>query len=155
MNSFTSRTGVKFLKSARLNFSLRRSIGVQSFTALNQSPFTYRIPHRHFGLHFPDSDVELRQIISDSKDKLIVVDWTATWCQPCRRMSPHFNKFADSKEYENVTFIKVDVDELPEVSQLAGIKSVPTFQFLKNGKMLHQFSGADIQQLEETITKFK
>ncbi|XP_058782885.1 thioredoxin H-type-like [Vicia villosa] len=67
----------------------------------------------------------------NTSTKLIVVDLTATWCDPCRLMSPIFEEYA--KEFLNVTFLKVDVDELQTVTQEFEIKAMPTFLFLKQG----------------------
>ena len=68
-----------------------------------------------------------------SGNALVVVDFTATWCPPCQRIGPEFVKLAESGDYGNVTFVKVDVDENNEASESAGISCMPTFQFHKDG----------------------
>jgi len=86
-------------------------------------------------------------------DKLVVVDFTATWCGPCQRIAPVFVKLAE--EMPDVSFIKVDVDENEETSAACGISCMPTFQFYKGGKKVHEFSGASEDKIREALAKFK
>lgn len=76
---------------------------------------------------------------------LIVVDFTATWCGPCKSITPYFHQL--NEEYKNVLFLKVDVDDNEETTQECDISSMPTFQFYKEQKKLGQFSGADKDKL--------
>merc|ERR1712230_83825 len=69
------------------------------------------------------------QCLADAGDKLVVVDFTATWCGPCQRIAPVFAKLAE--EMPDVVFVKVDVDENDETASACGIQSMPTFQFYK------------------------
>ena len=82
-------------------------------------------------------------------EKLVVVDFTASWCPPCQMIGPKFVAMAG--EYEDVVFFKVDVDENADAAQHAGIEAMPTFQFFKNGLKLDQVRGADEQKLREAI----
>lgn len=52
---------------------------------------------------------ELEEILSNSGDALVVVDFTAVWCSPCQQIAPAFEQL--SQELTNVVFLKVDVDE--------------------------------------------
>merc|ERR1719453_1862304 len=85
--------------------------------------------------------------------KLVVVDFTASWCGPCQRIAPVFVKLAE--EMTDVKFVKVDVDENEEVAQECGIQAMPTFQFYKGGAKVHEFSGASEEKIREAITKYK
>ncbi|XP_024655039.2 thioredoxin-like, partial [Maylandia zebra] len=93
--------------------------------------------------------VEFNNILKEAGNKLVVVDFTATWCGPCQRIAPVYEKMAAAPENANVIFLKVDVDAARDVSSSCGIRSMPTFQFYKNGQKLHEFSGAD----EATLLK--
>ena len=107
-------------------------------------------------------------------DKLVVVDFTATWCGPCQRIKPEFEKL--SAEFTNVVFIKVDVDEnavsnillvifthvllsnikfSKDTAGACNIKSMPTFQFYKKNAKVDEFSGADPAKLRASIEKLK
>ena len=86
-------------------------------------------------------------------DKLVIVDFTATWCGPCKRIAPEFENL--STVHTDCIFKKVDVDEGVEISEHCEISSMPTFHFYKNDKMLDSFSGANIENLKAYIAKYK
>uniref|UniRef100_A0A3B3DN64 Thioredoxin n=1 Tax=Oryzias melastigma TaxID=30732 RepID=A0A3B3DN64_ORYME len=98
---------------------------------------------------------EFKKILEESGNKLVVVDFTATWCGPCRRISPIFEKMSKEPENNNVVFLKVDVDEADDVSRHCGIRCMPTFHFYKGGKKVEEFSGADEKKLKELLTKLR
>ncbi|EPZ33238.1 thioredoxine 2 [Rozella allomycis CSF55] len=83
------------------------------------------------------------------KDNLVVVDFFAEWCGPCKIIAPKFQKFSD--DYSAATFIKVDVDQVADVAASCGIRAMPTFQFYKKGAKVAEVVGADVKKLEETI----
>jgi thioredoxin 1 len=94
---------------------------------------------------------EFKKII-ENYNSLIAVDFTASWCGPCKKISPVFNEL--NNKYNNVMFIKVDVDDNEETSEACNIRAMPTFQFYKDNQKIHEFSGADKSQLETSITKY-
>lgn len=63
----------------------------------------------------------IRQI---NGDKPVVIDFWATWCGPCRVISPIFEKFADDVSFDGVEFYKVDVDEQEQIAQEVGVRAV-------------------------------
>ncbi|KAJ3238409.1 hypothetical protein HDU81_007890 [Chytriomyces hyalinus] len=91
---------------------------------------------------------EYEKLIGSEKT---AVDWFATWCGPCKVISPVFAEMA--KEYTNLVFVKVDVDEVPEAAEGAGIRAMPTFQFYKSGKKIDELVGANAGKLRELIAK--
>ncbi|MGD7361365.1 thioredoxin family protein, partial [Ralstonia pseudosolanacearum] len=83
--------------------------------------------------------------------KLVVVDFTASWCGPCRFISPILTDIA--KKLPNVIFLKVDVDELKTVASDWAVEAMPTFMFLKEGKIVDKVLGAKKEELQSTIAK--
>ncbi|MDR3226564.1 MAG: thioredoxin [Prevotellaceae bacterium] len=74
-------------------------------------------------------------------DKLIVVDFWAEWCGPCRAISPIIEELA--KEYEGKAVIgKVDVDSNTAIAEKYGIRNIPTIIFIKNGEIVDKTVGA-------------
>merc|ERR1712070_104838 len=90
--------------------------------------------------------------LADAGDKLVVVDFTATWCGPCQRIAPVFVTLAE--EFPDVVFVKVDVDDNDETAQACGISCMPTFQFYKEGLKVHDFSGASEEKIRGALGKF-
>lgn len=93
---------------------------------------------------------EFKTIIGGSQ--LVVVDFWATWCGPCKMIAPKFEAFSNT--YTDAVFIKVDVDEAEAIAEEYEITAMPTFMFFKNGEKLSSFPGANVQKLEEEIKKF-
>ncbi|MBF1060847.1 MAG: thioredoxin [Prevotellaceae bacterium] len=74
-------------------------------------------------------------------DKLLVVDFFATWCGPCKKLSPTLDEV--SEEFgDRVNIVKVDVDESEDLAMTYGIRSVPTVLFFKKGQQVDKFVGA-------------
>ncbi|CAN0861472.1 Protein MICRORCHIDIA 2 [Linum grandiflorum] len=82
----------------------------------------------------------------------VVIYFTATWCGPCRLMSPFLAEIA--KKLPTVTFLKVDVDELKTVAADWAVEAMPTFMFVKDGKFLNKVVGANKEELQQTINKY-
>ena len=83
---------------------------------------------------------------------LLIIDFYATWCGPCKVISPAFDKLAKPHESStSIIFAKVDVDKAKDVAQKCGITAMPTFQFFKNGNKIDETKGADVQQLTTKI----
>lgn len=76
-------------------------------------------------------------------------DFTATWCGPCKMMTPIFEKLADTTT--NAVFVKVDVDKHEQVAALCKISAMPTFQCFKNGENVASCLGANKSKLEELV----
>ncbi len=83
--------------------------------------------------------------------RLVVVDFTASWCGPCRFISPFLAELA--KKLPNVIFLKVDVDELKSVAQDWAVEAMPTFVFVKEGTIVDKVVGAKKDELQQTIAK--
>lgn len=84
--------------------------------------------------------------------KLVVVDYTASWCGPCQRIAPVFEEL--SRKYNKATFLKVDVDKCKEAAASQGVSAMPTFIFYRNKTKLDRVQGADSQALEAKIKQY-
>ena len=82
-------------------------------------------------------------------DKLVIVDFFATWCGPCKMMAPKFE--ALSKKYTDCIFLKVNGDECPECVEKAGVTAFPTFQLYKGAKLVAEILGVDEPGLRKAI----
>ena len=74
------------------------------------------------------------------KDEIILLDFWATWCGPCRMLSPIIDKIA-AEAPDNVKVLKVDIDANPELARKFQVMSVPTLIVLKDGKVAAYKSG--------------
>uniref|UniRef100_A0A8D0G3X9 Thioredoxin n=1 Tax=Sphenodon punctatus TaxID=8508 RepID=A0A8D0G3X9_SPHPU len=97
--------------------------------------------------------IEFQSELTSAGDKLIVVDFSATWCGPCKMIKPFFHSLVE--KYPDVVFIEIDVDDAQDVASHCEVKCMPTFQFYKKNEKVHEFSGANKETLEEAIKKFK
>lgn len=84
-----------------------------------------------------------------ANNSLVAVDFTASWCGPCKRIAPEFERL--SGLYTNWTFRKVDVDEAEEITEAYGVSQMPTFIFFKDAQILEKLVGADAEALESKL----
>merc|ERR1712243_150509 len=83
--------------------------------------------------------------------KLVVVNFSATWCGPCKRMAPTFEAMS-SKFFHHVVFLTVDVDDCEDVAEKYEISAMPTFLFIKNKAMVvSALQGANVDKLKELV----
>ena len=72
------------------------------------------------------------------KDGIVLVDFFATWCGPCKMLGPVLEEIASTKDFK---IVKIDVDECQSLARNYGIMSVPTLMIFKNGQLTDQKSG--------------
>ncbi|HJT84603.1 MAG TPA: thioredoxin [Nitrososphaeraceae archaeon] len=101
-------------------------------------------------LHLTDSNFDLEK----SKYHLLVVDFWAAWCGPCRMVSPIIEQLAEQYSGK-IVFGKVNVDENPRTSQRFNIQSIPTLMILKEGQIVDIMIGALPKgQIENKIKQY-
>ena len=74
------------------------------------------------------------------KNQLLLVDFWAEWCGPCKSMHPVFTRMA--KKYKQVRFARVNVDNAQDIAMKYDVQSIPTFIMFKNGEIVNRMVGA-------------
>jgi thioredoxin 1 len=95
-------------------------------------------------------------LTADSFDKilkqgLVLIDFWADWCVPCRMQSPILEKVA-SEMGDKVTVAKLNVDKFQSIASRYGVRSIPTMLLFRNGRMVKQFVG--VQQKQTLLNAF-
>ena len=92
---------------------------------------------------------EYSQIINSTNP--VVIDFHATWCGPCKVLSPILEELDD--EIDGVEFVKLDVDQHPQIAGQNQVMGVPTVVILKNGEVKDRFVGVQPKEvIKEKIT---
>ena len=85
------------------------------------------------------------------KNGLVLVDFWAEWCGPCKALSPALESMAD--EFNQLTVAKVDVDSNPGVPGRFGIRGIPTVILFKDGTEVDKFVGNSPEQIREMVRR--
>jgi len=85
--------------------------------------------------HITSQEYEALAVSAD----LLVIDFYATWCGPCKMLAPVLEEVAE--KYPDVTFVKVNVDEEEDLARKFRISVIPTLVFVKNGEVLKTSTG--------------
>ena len=78
---------------------------------------------------------------AETKEGLVLVDFWATWCGPCRMHATILEKLSEELSEDELKILKMDVDENPETARAFGIMSIPTLLFKKDGQVVKQVAG--------------
>ena len=94
---------------------------------------------------FNVSERDFQSVLARSSEALLLVDFWAEWCAPCRALAPVLQKIAD--DYQGrVLVAKVDADANQALTGQVGVRSLPTVIFVQDGQLVHQFTGAQPEQ---------
>ena len=85
------------------------------------------------------TNTNFTELVNDSK--LVIVDFWATWCGPCRMISPILDELEEEMA-DQITVVKVNVDDADEIAAQYRIMSIPTLLFIKNGQIVDKTVGA-------------
>ncbi|MBQ2171925.1 MAG: thioredoxin [Bacteroidales bacterium] len=85
------------------------------------------------------TNTNFTELINDNK--LVIVDFWATWCGPCRMISPLLDELEEEMAGQ-ITVVKVNVDDADEIAAQYRIMSIPTLLFIKNGQIVDKTVGA-------------
>lgn len=103
-------------------------------------------------IHIKDAN-EFETKLTEAGSSLVVVDFFAQWCGPCKVIAPKIEELA--AEYPDVVFLKVDVDECEDIASDYEITAMPTFVFIKHKQKIDAFSGANADKVKQHIIKYK
>lgn len=103
-----------------------------------------------------DENIEIMEIKNTEEfekevinsNQTVFIDFYATWCKPCKTMTPIIEEIA--KEYKEIKFVKIDIDKNEELAIKYNIMSIPTMMIIKNGEVKKTFIGVTDKQ---SITK--
>lgn len=99
------------------------------------------------------NEVEYKEIVKSNKENVVIMEFFASWCNPCKMLAPVLEEYV--KKANNVEVYKVDVDENSKLADELDIQSVPTLLFYKEGKIEKQVMGfqplASIEKIVELI----
>lgn len=102
---------------------------------------------------YPNDTIKFDDAINGGK--LVMVDFNATWCKPCKMMQPSIDRVHDDRSSEVIVY-SIDVDEFPQYNEKYQIKSIPLVLLFKNGKLLHRSEGLlEESKINELIDKNK
>jgi len=92
---------------------------------------------------------EFKEILASAGDKLVIADFTASWCGPCQQIKPIYHQLAT--DTPDVVFLTIDVDENSETAEEYDVSAMPTFQFFKSGNKVDEMKGANAEKLNTKI----
>jgi len=94
---------------------------------------------------------EITELIQIPPNKKVIIDFYATWCGPCARVTPIIDDLAD--KFQNIVFLKVNVDEADEIAAGFEISQLPTFIYLNMGNIVQKIEGANLSDILSCIEK--
>ena len=103
-------------------------------------------------LHFSSRDSFDKEVTQFSKKNPVMVDFFATWCGPCQKLSPVLENAASKHDFKLVV---IDVDQNKELAQQFGISSIPHVMLFHKGSQVMEFRGFDMNSVQKKIEYIK
>lgn len=91
------------------------------------------------------------QIKTELREGRVLVDFFATWCNPCKALSPILDKFAE--ETNEIKVIKIDIDQHHETASAFHVRGVPTLCYLEDGELVDTKTGVQSISSLRSLTK--
>ncbi|KAI1190116.1 thioredoxin-like protein [Nemania serpens] len=139
---------------ATTRIPLRRS----ALSVLNHNHYQHRLSSLR-QLHTTQPKMTVHNLLTKpafdeavKNHNIVIVDAFATWCGPCKAIAPVIVKLSEEERFKDVFFAKIDVDDLPELSQELGVTAMPTFVAFKNGEPGGKVVGANPKAIENLVT---
>ena len=89
----------------------------------------------------------------ETSQGLVLIDFWATWCGPCRMQAPILEQLESEFDEDELKIVKMDVDENPETARSFGIMSIPTLMFKKDGQVVKQVAGVHTKDQLKAIVE--
>jgi len=86
-----------------------------------------------------NEEADYEEVLNGSQP--VAVEFAATWCGVCNKVKATFEEVSEEPEFQNVAFVRVDIDNARELSKKNGIVGVPSFLYIKNGQQKHERVG--------------
>jgi len=95
------------------------------------------------------------EIIKTASNTIIIIDFYAVWCGPCKAVKPKYEMLAetykDLRDLNNIVFLSVDIEKVPQLSDKFEITSMPTFLVIHKDKVIKRISGGNIGEIDFAI----
>lgn len=95
------------------------------------------------------SIAELNEILE--KSPVTLVDFSARWCGPCKKLLPMLEDLSKEPKMSSVNFIKIDVDDNQEISEVMNVQAMPTIVIFKGTKEVEYIVGANIEKIRVAL----
>ena len=93
----------------------------------------------------------LKKAIAQSDKQRVVAWFTASWCGPCKSITPHIQKLSETNQ--SVDFLKIDIDQNQDLAEEYDVASVPTFILWKDKVVAERVLGANARKIDEMVSK--
>jgi thioredoxin 1 len=137
---------LEYFKNNPFQFLFAVYLGFKVYQYLTQAPYDDSA-----GPEKIESLNDWNTLLNSNEDRVIVVDFYAIWCGPCKVAAPRFAKLAEEAEFSSVIFRKCNVDTASDVSRACGVRVMPTFKVFYGKKEVLEMTGYQEERLKEAI----
>ena len=100
-------------------------------------------------IQYLNSTETFNTVMASAGDRVVLLDFTATWCKPCKKLEPVVHQLA-AEFAAQIIVCKIDVDHCPELQTSFGVSSIPTFLFIRHNTRFHSLTGPAEAELVST-----
>jgi len=97
---------------------------------------------------------QYQELTGKNANAIIVCNFWAEWCEPCVQLNKIFDQLAETYGNDLLQFLKIDAEKVEEVTEKLEVSAVPTFLFIKEGKIIEKIEGANGPELATKVARF-